>query len=90
MQDKHCGNCYDVYLIQSQYKGNHKRRGAAEGRRLCLLALNEVNVAENTTLLVLHVGNGDKNHFQGRQATRLGSGVFVIPQIVKIQPTSFP
>ena len=31
MQDKYCGNCYDSYLIQSQYKGNHKRGGAAEG-----------------------------------------------------------
>ena len=32
MQDKYCGNCCDIYLIQSQYKGNHKRGGAAEGR----------------------------------------------------------
>ena len=32
MQDKSCGNCYDIYFIQSQYKGNHKRAGAAEGR----------------------------------------------------------
>ena len=27
MQDKYCGECYDIYLIQSQYKGNHKRGG---------------------------------------------------------------
>ena len=32
MQDKYCGNFYDIYLIQSQYKGNHKRGGAAEAR----------------------------------------------------------
>ena len=32
MQDKYCGNCYDIYLIQRQYKGNHKKGGAAEGR----------------------------------------------------------
>ena len=30
MQDKYCGNCYDIYLIQSQYNGNHKRGVAAE------------------------------------------------------------
>ena len=33
MQDKCCGNCYDVYYIQSQYKGNHKTNGMAEDRR---------------------------------------------------------
>ena len=32
MQDKYCGICYDIHLIQSQYKGNHKRGGVAEGR----------------------------------------------------------
>ena len=32
MQDKYCGDCYDIYVIQSQYKGNHKRGSAAEGR----------------------------------------------------------
>ena len=32
MQDKYCGHCYDIHPIQSQYKGNHKRAGAAEGR----------------------------------------------------------
>ena len=67
MQDKYCGNCYDIYLIQSQYKGNHKRGGAAEGRatsfvvaaagrHLCILALNRVNIVAVTTILVLHVG----------------------------------
>ena len=32
MQDKYCGDCYDINPIQSQYKGEHKRGGAAEGR----------------------------------------------------------
>ena len=32
MRDKYCGNCYDIYVIQSQYKGNHNMGGAAEGR----------------------------------------------------------
>ena len=32
MQDKYCGNCYDIHFSRSQYKCNHKRRGAAEGR----------------------------------------------------------
>ena len=31
MQDKYCGDCYDIHRIQSQYKGTHKRGGAAEG-----------------------------------------------------------
>ena len=58
MQDKYCGNCYDIYLIQSQYKGNHKRGDAAEGRHFCRLALKKVNIVAVTTILVLHVGNG--------------------------------
>ena len=29
MQDKYCGTCYDICLIQNQYKGNHKRGSAA-------------------------------------------------------------
>ena len=73
MQDKYCGDCYDIYLIQSQYKGNHKRDGAAEGRatsfviaakgrHLCILALNKVNIVAVTTILVLPVGNGRSAH----------------------------
>ena len=73
MQDKFCGNCYDIYLVQSQYKGNLKRGGAAEGRvtsfvvaakgrHLCMLALNKVNIVAITTILVLHVGNGRSEH----------------------------
>ena len=67
MQDKYCGNCYEILPIQSQYKGNHKRGGAAvgratsfvvttNGRHLWILALNRVNVVAVTTILVLHVG----------------------------------
>ena len=59
MQDKYCGNCYDIYHIQSQYKGNHKRGGAAEG---IILAWNKVKIAAVTTTLVLHVGNGRSEH----------------------------
>ena len=55
-----------IYLIQSQYKGNRKRDGAAEGRvtssvvsakgrHLYILALNRVNIVAVTTILVLHV-----------------------------------
>ena len=73
MQDEYCGDCYDIYIIQSQYKGNHKRGGAAEGRvtsfvvaaegrHLCILALNKVNIVAVTTILVLHVGNGRSEH----------------------------
>ena len=85
MQDKYCGNCYDIYLIESQYKGNHRRGGAAEGRDTSFVvsfvsALNTVNIVAVTTILVLHVGNGPKMNFQGRETTRLGNAVFVIPQ----------
>ena len=73
MQDKYCGDCYDIYTIQSQYKGNHKRGGAAEGRatsfvvaakgrHLCIFALNKVYIVAVTTVLVLHVGNGRSEH----------------------------
>ena len=61
MQDKYCGECYDIYVIQSQYKGNHKRGGSAFGRATSfvvffVLALNRMNVVAVTTILVLHVG----------------------------------
>ena len=74
MQDKYCGDCYDFYLIQSQYKGNHKRGGAAEGsatsfvvaakgRHFCILALNKVIIVAVTTILVLNVGTCRKMNF---------------------------
>ena len=54
-KDKYQGNCYDIYVIQSQYKRHHKRGGAAgvratsfvvaaRGRLLCILALNKVDI----------------------------------------------
>ena len=65
MQDKYCGDCYDIYLIQSQYTKvaavarHHERGGAAFGRDtsfavVYVLALNRVVAV--TTILVLHVG----------------------------------
>ena len=65
--DKYCGDCYDIYLIQSQYTKvaafgrHHKRGGTAFGRAISfvvsfVLALNKVNVVAVTTILVLHVG----------------------------------
>ena len=73
MQDKYCGDRYDIYRIQSRYKGYHKRGGAAEGRatsfmvaaegrQLCMSALNKVNIAAVTTILVLHVGDARSEH----------------------------
>ena len=73
MQDKYCGNCYDIYLIQSQYTKvaafgrHHKRGGAAFGRATSfevsfVLALNKVNIVAVTTILVLHVGNDRSEH----------------------------
>ena len=93
MQAKYCGNCSDIYLIKSQYTkvaacGRHHKRGdAAFGRATSfvvsfVLALTKVNIVAVTTILVLHVGNGPKVSFQERETTRLGSGVFVIPQVI--------
>ena len=62
MQEKYCGDCYDIHPIQSQYtKVDHKRGGAAVGRATAfvvsfVLALNRVNVVAVTTIVVLHVG----------------------------------
>ena len=77
MEDKYCGNCNDIYPIQSQDKGGglrpppqKRRRGQKEtqrkpqkatGRRL-LLPLNKVNIVAMTTILVFHVGNGLSEH----------------------------
>ena len=67
MQDKYCGHSNDIHPIQSQYKGNHRRGGAAEGRvtsfvvaaagrHLCILALNRVKIVAVPTIHVVHVG----------------------------------
>ena len=75
MQDKYCGDCYDIHPVPSQYTkvaacGRHHKRGdapfgratsfvvAANGRHLCVFALNKVNLVAATTSLVLQVGNG--------------------------------
>ena len=52
MQDKYCGDFYDIHPIQSQYNGRH----------LCILALNKVTIVAVTTILVLHVGNPRSEH----------------------------
>ena len=60
-------DCYDIDSIHSHYKGNYKRGGAAEGRaasfvvaadgrHLCILALNKVNIVTVNAILVLQVG----------------------------------
>ena len=62
MQEQYCGNCYDIYLIQSQYTKvaafgrYHKRSGAASGRATSLVlsfgeAMNLVNVAAVNTVV---------------------------------------
>ena len=55
MQDKYCGDYYDIYIVQSQYA-----KVAAFGRHH--LALNKVKIVAVTTILVLHVGNGRSQH----------------------------
>ena len=67
MQDKYCGDCYDIHHIQSHYTKmaadgrHHKRGGAAFGSATSfvvsfVLALNRVNIVAVTTILVLHIG----------------------------------
>ena len=67
LQDKYCGDCYDIHPIQSQYTkvaacGRHHKKGdAAFGRATSFvvsfaLAVNRVKVVAMTTILVLHVG----------------------------------
>ena len=67
MQDKYGGDYYDIHPIQRQYTkvaafGRHRKRGdAAFGRATSLvvsfvLALNRVNIAAVTTVVILHVG----------------------------------
>ena len=58
MKNKYCGNCDNIYPIQSQYT-----KVAAFGRATSfvvsfVLALSKVNIIAATTILVLHVGNG--------------------------------
>ena len=53
IQNKYCGTCYDIYLIQSQY---------TKVTVSFVLALNKVNIIAVTTILVLHVGNGWSEH----------------------------
>ena len=48
MQDKYGGDCYDIYLVQSQYKGNHKRGGVAFGRATSLVVAAEGSSHHNT------------------------------------------
>ena len=56
MQDKYCGDCYDIPPIQSQFT-----KVAAFFVWLPFY-LNEVNVVAVTTILVLHVGKGLSDH----------------------------
>ena len=73
MQDKYCGDRYDIYHIQIRYTkvaafGHHHKRGvAAFGRATSFVlsfvsASNTVNIVAVTTILVLHVGNGRSEH----------------------------
>ena len=73
MQDKYCGDCYDINLIHSQctkvaaFGRQYKRGDAAFSRATSfvvsvVLALNKVNIVAVTTILVLHVVNGRSEH----------------------------
>ena len=52
MQVKYCGDCYDIYPMQSQYTFVVS----------VVLAFNRVNIVAVTAILTLHVGNGRSEH----------------------------
>ena len=64
MQDKYCGDCYDIHPILSQHTKvaavgrQHKRIGAAFGRATSFLVsvVSAVNIVSVTTILALYVG----------------------------------
>ena len=56
IQDKCCGNCYDIYLVQSQCKGNQKRVAAGEGRRPPPLYIGGRRPQATTSLVVAAAG----------------------------------
>ena len=73
MQEKCCGDCYDIHPIQTQYTkmaacGRHHKRGdAAFGSATSFVvsfgsALNTVNIVAVCKLLVLRVGTGRSEH----------------------------
>ena len=45
MQDKYCGDCYDIYPIQSQYKGGEAAFGSATSFVVSfVVVLNKVHI----------------------------------------------
>jgi hypothetical protein len=62
MQGKYCGDCYDIYPIQSQCT-NVAAFGCGTSFVVSfVLALNRVSIVAVTTILALHVGNGRSEH----------------------------
>ena len=70
-QHKYCGDCYDAYLIQSHKETNRFGTAeahvtsfgvVAEGRHVCILALNKVNILPVIIILDLHVVNVRSEH----------------------------
>ena len=72
MPDKYCGIYYEINLIQSQYTNRPRHFFFVS----FIFSLSKVNIVAVSTILVLHVGKGPKMNFQGRETTRLGTGVF--------------
>ena len=81
MEDKHYGYCYDIDLIRIQYSmvvafGRHHKRGVeASGCAtpfvvFFVLAMNKVSIVAVTTILVLHIGNGQSEHVFGHHVPR--------------------
>ena len=80
MQDKYCGDCYDIHPIQSQYTKeaavgrHHKRGGAASGRATSfvvsfVVAMNRVDVVALNTIFVLRLSKTGRT--VGRTDSRL-------------------
>ena len=58
MQDKYCGRCYDIYLIQSQYTkvaafGRHHKRGDAAFGRATSFVVSFIYALNGASILAL-------------------------------------
>ena len=62
MQGKYCGDCYDIYRIQSQYTRVANIYRATSFVVSFVLALNRVNIEAVTTIIALNVGNNRSEH----------------------------
>ena len=71
LQDKYCCSCYNIYLTQSKYKGNHKRGGAAKHSPcniICGESPHRVTAKYGDTVTAPLVNKNKKLDFQQNRA----------------------